>query len=313
MPRIDTNLVKSVKWSGSAPIKRAHARPDASLNPSTSRPPRRTQRLHRKHYKHGKNGRGLPRPRAAPPTGGARPVLGLALGRRRHDAAGGTEPEAPRGFVFLQRSQTRRRLPRATDEGAGPVSAALSQEVRLADIILRILTHVREGAQANAPGQAGSRSAEGGSEAWCGVLLAGGEPPRKESAPEMAEILRGIAAAACHGLQRLDGLKDRFVSAIAPSLSWDDMTAVPGVCETHITESPSAEGLELAEGLVQLYSLLQRRKVLMNDAVLEQFPFTARGFVCVDGGFLADFKDMANDLVAVLHEGVQVATAWTRP
>lgn len=191
----------------------------------------------------------------------------------------------------------------------GPVSAALSEEVEeLADIILRILTHVREGAQANAPGQAGSRSAEGGSEAWCGVLLAGGEPPRKESAPEMAEILRGIAAAACHGLQRLDGLKDRFVSAIAPSLSWDDMTAVPGVCETHITESPSAEGLELAEGLVQLYSLLQRRKVLMNDAVLEQFPFTARGFVCVDGGFLADFKDMANDLVAVLdhlHEGVQ--------
>lgn len=98
--------------------------------------------------------------------------------------------------------------------GAWGVSARLSEEAaELADVILRVLTRNRDAAPASAPGQAASRGAEGGSETWCGVLLAGEAPPRRESTPEMAEILRGIAAAACHALQRLDGLKDRFVSA----------------------------------------------------------------------------------------------------
>ncbi|XP_047472242.1 uncharacterized protein LOC125027304 isoform X2 [Penaeus chinensis] len=188
------------------------------------------------------------------------------------------------------------------------VSARLSEEkAELADVILKVLTRNREEAPAIAPGQAGSRGAEGGSEAWCGVLLAGEAPPRKESAPEMAEILRGVAAAACHALQRLDGLKDRFMDATAPNLSWGDMNSDQGICEAHIADSPSADGLGLTEGLVQLYSLVQRRAVLMGDAALEQVPFTGRGFVCASGAFRADFSGMADDLEAVLdhlHAGV---------
>lgn len=91
----------------------------------------------------------------------------------------------------------------------------------------------------------------------------------------------------------------------APNLSWGDMNSVPGICETHTGDSPSVDGLGLTEGLVQLYSLLQRRMVLMDDAVLEQVPFTARGFVCASGAFLADFSGMGES-----GAGPCVASSW---
>ncbi|XP_042858759.1 uncharacterized protein LOC122244855 [Penaeus japonicus] len=187
-------------------------------------------------------------------------------------------------------------------------TASLSDEAAaLTEVILQFLTNNLPSVSSNIPGQKRSHEKEGGIEAACGVVLAGGVLPRERSTPEMAEILSGVVAAACRALQRLDGFKDRFMSDVAPNLSWNDLNSFPAICETHIPDSPSAEGMGLAKGLALLYSLLQRRSVLMTDAVLEQIPFTSRGFVCAGGSFSGDFHSMANDLVALLdhlHAGV---------